>query len=136
MNAADGRGRHHQLHGLQPVLPVHDVDAAAAWLRDRLGFEIEFLIGSPARHGRVKLGDGSWGVPIYIHLSAADETPIQPCGELRLHVGHDLDSLHTMLVAEGVELLQPPTDQPWGLRECLLRGPDGHRLRLCAEVRT
>ena len=124
---------HHQLHGVQPVLPVPDVQAAADWFCRTLGFEIDFVHGEPVPvHGRVKLGDGSWGAPVYIHLSRS-EGPVQPCGETRLHVGHDIDGLHAHMLATGATVLQPPTDRPWGLREMLLETPGGHRLCLGAE---
>ena len=126
--------KHHQLHGLQPVLRVPDVAAAADWFVRVLGFELDFLIGEPvARHSRVKAGDGSWGVPIHIHLSRHDG-PIVPCGATRLHVGHDIDALHAHALAQGATVLQPPTDQPWGLREMVLQVPGGHRLVLGAEA--
>lgn len=123
----------HQLHGLQPVLPVADVAAAAAWLQEMLGFEIEFLHGTPAQHGRVRIV-GDWGAPVYIHLSLAATLPVQPCGEQRIHVGAGLDALCAHCRAAGGDIVLAPVDQPWGLREFVLCMPDGHRLRLCAEV--
>jgi uncharacterized glyoxalase superfamily protein PhnB len=128
-----GIGRRHELHGVQPVLPVPDVAAAADWYVRVLGFEVDFLIEEPPRYGRVKIGDFSWGAPIYIHL-VRDAGTIQPCGETRLHVGHDVDGLHVHVVAQGAEVLMAPTDQPWGLREIALRAPGGHRLVLGAEI--
>ena len=126
--------KHHQLHGVQPVLPVPDVAAAADWFVRVLGFEIDFLHGEPPHvHGRVKLGDRSFGDPIYIHLSRSAD-PIQPCGETRLHVGHDIDGLHAHVVAQGGVVLLPPTNQPWGLREIVVQAPGGHRLVLGAEI--
>lgn len=125
--------RHHQIHSVQPVLPVPDVAAAADWFCRVLGFELDFLHGEPVVHGRVKLGDRSNGDPVYIHLSRR-EGPIQPCGETRLHVGHDIDGLHAHIVSAGGTVLQPPTDQPWGLREMVVQGPSGHPLVLAAEV--
>jgi catechol 2,3-dioxygenase-like lactoylglutathione lyase family enzyme len=129
----DTLAQHHQIHGIQPVLPVPDVAAAADWFVRTLGFELDFLHGDPVVHGRVKLGDHSWGAPIYIHLSRSD-APIQPCGETRLHVGHDIDGLHAHAVVSGAAVLLPPTNQPWGLREMVLQGPAGHRLVLGAEI--
>ncbi len=123
--------RHHQLHGVQPVLPVPDVAAAADWFVRVLGFEVDFIMGAPD-HARVKLGDRSWGDPIYIHLSL-QHGPIQPCGQTRLHVGHDIDGLHQQVLAQGAMVLEPPVDQPWGLREFTVRAPGGHRLVLGAE---
>ena len=125
--------RQHQIHGVQPVLPVSDVAAAADWFCRVLGFELDFLHGEPAVHGRVKLGDRSFGDPVYIHLSRT-EGAIQPCGETRLHVGHDIDGLHAHVLANGGTVLLAPTDQPWGLREIVVQAPAGHRLVLGAEI--
>jgi len=124
--------RKHQLHGVQPVLPVPDVAAAAGWFSRVLGFDIDFLHGEPPVHGRVKLGDRSWGDPIFIHLSLS-EREIHPCGQTRLHVGRDIDGLHAHAVAAGATVLQAPVDQPWGLREFTLQAPGGHRLVLGGE---
>jgi hypothetical protein len=129
----DGLARKHQLHGVQPVLPVVDVAAAAAYFVEVLGFEIDFLYGEPPVHGRVRSGDGSYGAPIYIHLarSAPDDRPEV---ELRIHVGHDVDGLHAEYLRRGAQIEEAPVSRPWGLREFLLRTPDGHWLRFCAEA--
>lgn len=124
--------RIHQLHGVQPVLPVADVAAAAEWFCRVLGFDVDFLHGEPPVHGRVKLGDRSWGDPIYIHLSLA-EGEIRPSGQTRLHVGRNIDGLHAHAVRSGATVLQAPVDQPWGLREFTLQAPGGHRLVLGSE---
>lgn len=124
---------HHRIHGVQPVLPVADVDEAAAWFCRVLGFSIDFIHGTPGQHGRVRLGDRSWGDPVYIHLSL-EGGRVLPCGETRLHVGHDIDGLCRHVLAEGARVVMPPTDQPWGLREFVVVGPSGHRLRLAAET--
>ena len=128
-----GLARQHQIHGVQPVLPVADVQEAAAWFCRTLGFELDFLHGDPPLHGRVKLGDGSWGAPIYIHLSHRP-SPVHGGAEIRLHVGHDIDGLHRHVLACGAKVLQAPTDQPWGLREMVVEGPAGHLLVLGAEM--
>jgi uncharacterized glyoxalase superfamily protein PhnB len=123
----------HRIHGLQPVLPVVDVPGAVDWFCRVLGFSLDFSIGEPARYARVRLGDGSWGDSVYVHLQGTDSPPA-PCGETRLHVGHDIDGLHQHALAYGATLLLAPTDQPWGLREIVLEGPCGHRIRLGAEI--
>lgn len=127
-------GRKHQLHGVQPVLLVADVAVGAEYFRDVLGFEIDFLEGSPPVHGRVMKGDGSYGSPIYIHLAKAPPEELHPSGELRIHVGHDLDGLFAAYRARGVDVVFPPISQPWGLREFAVRDIDGHVLRFCAEA--
>ena len=127
-------GRKHQYHGVQPVLPVADVAASAEYLRDTLGFEIEFLEGDPPEHGRIKKGDGSWGQPVYIHLTRVDPEGVRPSGELRIHVGHDVDGLFAELCRRGVAVLFEPVSQPWGLREFAVSEINGHVLRFCGEA--
>jgi GNAT superfamily N-acetyltransferase/uncharacterized glyoxalase superfamily protein PhnB len=130
----DDLGRAHELHGVQPVLPVRDVAASAAWFRDVLGFDLDFLHGDPPVHGRVTKGDGTYGQPIYIHLTSAAPDAIRPSGELRIHVGRDLDGLFAAYRGRGVEVVLAPVTQPWGLREFAVRDPNGHVLRFCGEA--
>jgi len=130
----DNLARKHELHGLQPVLPVADVNASAAFFEEVLGFEVEFLVGTPATHGRVRTGDGSYGQPIFIHLGLADPSRFKPCGELRIHVGRELDALFTAYAARGAKVIAAPVTQPWGLREFVIAEPNGHLLRFCGEA--
>jgi catechol 2,3-dioxygenase-like lactoylglutathione lyase family enzyme len=126
-------GRKHQLHGVQPVLPVEDVAASARFFCDQLGFEIDFLEGDPPVHGRVMQGDGSYGSPIYIHLSKASGQEVRPSAELRIHVGRDLDGLFEAYQTLGVEVVFGPVSRPWGLREFAVRELNGNVLRFCGQ---
>ncbi len=122
----------HQLHGLQPVLPVTDIASSVRFYVEVLGLELDFLYGDPARYGRVRhTGDGS---PIYLHLSQLPAGERVAPAELRFHVGHDVDGLFAAYVARGVQVVAPPTTQPWGLREFDLHDPDGHLLIFGAEA--
>ncbi len=40
----------------------------------------------------------------------------------------DVDAAHHHLRDEGVDILAPPTDEPWGLREMWVADPDGVRI--------
>jgi len=42
----------------------------------------------------------------------------------------DVDERHAGLLAQGVEILKPPTTQPWGRRSVWLRDPDGNIVNL------
>jgi uncharacterized glyoxalase superfamily protein PhnB len=128
----DGLAKRHEIHGVQPVLPVPDLAAALDWYGRVLGFATDFVHGEPPAYARVRIGDHSWGDPVYLHLRLT-AAPITPCGETRLHVGHDVDGLHAHAVAQGAEVIEPPADRPWGLREMVLRAPGGHLIILGAE---
>jgi catechol 2,3-dioxygenase-like lactoylglutathione lyase family enzyme len=42
----------------------------------------------------------------------------------------DADAVHALCLERGLEVLWPPTDMPWGLRETHVRHPDGHVFRI------
>ncbi|MGH2959584.1 MAG: VOC family protein, partial [Solirubrobacterales bacterium] len=42
----------------------------------------------------------------------------------------NLDETFDKLQATGAEVVQEPTDQPYGLRDCSLRDPAGNLLRI------
>ncbi len=50
-------------------------------------------------------------------------------GKLLLAVG-DVDAEFERLQADGAEITQEPTDQPYGVRDCALRDPAGNEIRL------
>ena len=135
---ADDLGTRHQFHGVQPVLPVADAARAARYFCDVLGFELDFIAGEPPSYARVKhvpapgLGDA-----VYLRLWQVNAREPRPWrGEIVIHVGHDVDGLHAAYVKRGVDIVEPPTSQPWGLREFALREPDGHLLRFCGYLPT
>ena len=114
-------GTRHQFHGVQPVLPVEDVATSAAYFRDMLGFEVDFLDGDPPVHARVMKGDRTYGDPVYIHLTAAPPERVRPSGEIRIHVGHDLDG--PVVRADQCDVFG---DQPFRRRQSQTRlaGPE------------
>jgi catechol 2,3-dioxygenase-like lactoylglutathione lyase family enzyme len=42
----------------------------------------------------------------------------------------DVDERHKALLARGVDIVKPPTTQPWGRRSVWLRDPDGNIVNL------
>jgi len=42
----------------------------------------------------------------------------------------DLDRVFKRLVDAGADVLQEPTDQPWGVRDCAFRDPTGNLVRI------
>jgi len=42
----------------------------------------------------------------------------------------DLDGVFDKLQASGAEVMQEPTEQPWGARDCAVRDPAGNMVRI------
>ncbi len=63
----------------------------------------------------------------FLEVSGAAATPPARNVGLWLQV-RDVDAVHHELRGKGVDVLEPPTDQPWGLREMWIADPDGVRI--------
>jgi len=100
------------------VLQVPDVRAGLAWFRDALGFEVEpYEDGSEYGYAR---RDG-----VYVHLSV----PSPHLWTAYLYTD-DVEALHAELLERGAEVVQPPTDKVYGVRDLIVRGPGGHLLAI------
>jgi uncharacterized glyoxalase superfamily protein PhnB len=42
----------------------------------------------------------------------------------------DVDAAFARIQATGVDVLQEPTDQDWGMRDCAFRDPAGNTIRM------
>lgn len=117
---------------------VNDPDTSIDFYRDALGLEVRndvanegfrwITVGSPAQpdveivltnyvmtpnDGDVIAGLVAKGAMNGVHFHA-----------------DDLDEAFAKLVAAGAEVVQEPTDQPWGTRDCALRDPSGNMIRI------
>ena len=43
---------------------------------------------------------------------------------------HDLDATFAQLQGAGAEVVQEPTEQPYGIRDCAFRDPAGNLIRV------
>ena len=128
-------------------LPQDDPDAALAFYRDTLGFEVRNDVGYAGLRWITVGPPGQPGTSIVL------EPPAPPgCGltddERRAIVEMmakgsyaritlatpDLNETFTRLQASGTEIVQEPTDQPYGIRDCAVRDPAGNLIRI-SEVR-
>jgi catechol 2,3-dioxygenase-like lactoylglutathione lyase family enzyme len=118
---------------------VHDPDLALAFYRDTLGLELR---------NDVAKGDFRWitvgaasqpGVAIvltnYLNGSPADQDALAALiakGALNgVHFhSDDLDASFEKLRSSDAEIVQEPTDQPWGTRDCAVRDPSGNMIRI------
>lgn len=65
----------------------------------------------------------------FLEVSGQADRPAGPTVQLWLSV-RDVDAAYAGATAAGAAGLRPPEDEPWGLREAWLEGPDGERLCL------
>ena len=101
---------------LRPV----DYERSVAFYRDVLGLHTyrEWVTGTV-----LFLGGG------LLELSRSAGPVVDDKISLWLQV-RDVDAEFDRLAAAGVEVVEPPVDEPWGLREARVRDPDGLMLVL------
>jgi uncharacterized glyoxalase superfamily protein PhnB len=100
-------------------LPVSDVLAAAEFYTKKLGFEPAFTWGDPPTMAGVNLGR----TQIFLQQG----TP-NPKGCSVYFVVGDADELYEFQRANGVEIVEPPGDRPWGMRDYTIRDLYGYHL--------
>ncbi|GAA1491340.1 VOC family protein [Brachybacterium sacelli] len=123
-------------------LPHTDADAALAFYRDGLGFEVR---QDDAYDDMRWLRVGPPGQP---ETSIALHPPVLDPGvseeELRAVLSlmakgsyaiitlatDDVDALFDQMQAAGAEVVQEPTDQDYGVRDCAFRDPAGNLVRI------
>jgi uncharacterized glyoxalase superfamily protein PhnB len=69
---------------------------------------------------------GPWSVGPSLRL-VTTTSPITPV-TVSIDVGTEFDASYGRAVATGADVASAPVEQPWGMREFVLRLSDGHRL--------
>ncbi len=123
-------------------LPHTDADAALAFYRDALGFEVRNDVGYEGMRWITVGPAGQPGTSIVLHPPAADpgitdderRTILEliakgSYGAITLATD-DLDGLFGKLQASGADVVQEPTEQPYGVRDCAFRDPTGNLIRV------
>lgn len=122
-------------------LPHTDPEASLGFYRDLLGFEVRQDVGGgPMRW--ITLGPaGQPDVSLVLEPPAADPGVTEEERKLiaemmakgtyaRLVLAtRDLDDVFGRLKAGGAEIVQEPTEQPYGVRDCAFRDPAGNMIR-------
>ncbi len=123
-------------------LPHTDPDAALAFYRDLLGFEVRLDVGYEGMRWITVGPVGQPDVAIVLHPPAIDPgitederrviTEMMAKGTYGglLLASKDVDATFERLQAGDVEVVQEPTDQPYGVRDFALRDPSGNLLRI------
>jgi uncharacterized glyoxalase superfamily protein PhnB len=124
------------------MLPHDDPEAALAFYRDSLGFEVRNDVGSGTMRWITVGPPGQPGVSVVLHPPAVDpgitdeerrtvaEMMAKGTYGMLLLSTEDLDRTFDTLQATGAEVVQEPTVQPYGVRDCAVRDPAGNLLRI------
>ncbi|MEU1993497.1 VOC family protein [Nocardia gamkensis] len=123
-------------------LPHDDPDAALAFYRDLLGFEVRNDVGYEGMRWLTVGPVDQPGTSIVLHPPGADPgitdderrtiTEMMAKGTYGgiLLATKDLDGAFERLAAGDAEIVQEPTEQPYGVRDCAVRDPAGNLIRI------
>jgi catechol 2,3-dioxygenase-like lactoylglutathione lyase family enzyme len=125
--------------GLTPILNVSNMAESFAWF-EKLGWTKAWEWGDPPDFGGVTSGD----CQIFLCLNGQGgrgrsefTTTFGPDGSDAAEKGvwvsiwvEDVDAGHRHCVEQGLDVMWPPTDMPWNVREMHVRHPDGHVFRI------
>jgi catechol 2,3-dioxygenase-like lactoylglutathione lyase family enzyme len=123
-------------------LPHDDPDASLAFYRDALGFEVRLDVGKGTMRW-ITIGPvGQPDTSIVLYPPAANpgltdderraiaEMMAKGTYATLLLATKDLGDAFDRLQASDVDVVQEPTDQPYGIRDCAVRDPAGNLVRI------
>jgi len=125
----------------QSLLPHEDTDASLAFYRDTLGFEVRNDVEYGGMHW-LTLGppdQPDTSIVLYpIDAAGLTEEEHRVITEMMAKgtfaginlATKDLDATFERLQAGDAEVVQEPTNQPYGVRDCSFRDPAGTLIRI------
>ena len=123
-------------------LPHEDPEASLAFYRDTLGFEVRNDVGKGTMRWITVGPPDQPGTSIVLHPPAVDPgitdeerrtiTEMMAKGTygIILLATKNVDEAFAKVEASGAEVVQEPTDQPYGVRDCAFRDPAGNLVRI------
>ena len=123
-------------------LPHVDPEASLAFYRDALGFEVRNDVGYGGMRWLTVGPAGQPGTSIVLHPPGADpgvtDDERRTIAEMMakgtysgiLLASADLDGTFARLQDGIAEVVQEPTEQPYGVRDCAFRDPAGNMIRI------
>lgn len=123
-------------------LPHTDPEASLAFYRDTLGFEVRNDVGYNGMRWITVGPAGQPGTSIVLAPPAASpgvtdderrtiaEMMAKGTYAMLLLATRDLDGTFERLQGSDAEIVQEPTEQPYGVRDCAVRDPAGNMIRI------
>ena len=126
----------------QAMLPHTDPDASLAFYRDTLGFEVRNDVEYQGMHW-ITVGPASQpGTSIVLYptdaapgLTDDERRTIEEMMAKGTYASinlatPDVDGVFERVEGRDAEVVQEPTDQPYGVRDCAFRDPAGNMVRI------
>lgn len=123
-------------------LPHTDAEASLAFYRDALGFEVRKDVGYDGMRWITVGPEGRPDMNIVLTPPGADpgitDEERRTIAEMMakgtfaaiMLASNNVDATFERVQASGAEVMQEPTDQPWGARDCAFRDPAGNTVRI------
>ena len=123
-------------------LPQTDPDASLAFYRDALGFEVRLDVGQGTMRWITVGPPNQPDTSIVLHPPAVDpgitdderrtisEMMAKGTYGVLLLPSDDVDGAFERLTTHDLDVVQEPTDQPYGVRDCAFRDPAGNLVRI------
>jgi predicted enzyme related to lactoylglutathione lyase len=122
-------------------LPVEDPEESVKFYRDVVGLEVRMDVGSGKMRWVTVGSPAQPEVDIVLNppyanpnMSAEDNSAVADLMAKGLYASvvfwtDDLDATFERIEGTGADVLQEPTDQPYGVRDCAFRDPAGNTVR-------
>ena len=123
-------------------LPHEDPEESMAFYRDLLGFEVRLDVGAGTMRW-ITLGPADETATAVVLVPPAIDPGITPDERrtiaemmakgtyaMLMLATKDLDGAFAALKAGGAEIVEEPTEQPYGVRDCSVRDPAGNMIKI------
>ena len=123
-------------------LPHDDPDASLTFYRDALGFEVRNQVEYGGMHWNTVGSPDQPDVNLVLYPPGAEpgitDDERRTIAEMMakgtyasiMLATKDLEGTFDRVQATGAEVMQEPTEQPWGARDCAFRDPAGNTIRI------
>jgi uncharacterized glyoxalase superfamily protein PhnB len=123
-------------------LPHDDPEASLAFYRDAIGFEVRLDVGAGKMRWITVGPADDTATAIVLAPPAVDpgitdderrtiaEMMAKGTYAMLLLATKDLDAAFAKLKASGAEIVEEPTEQPYGIRDCSVRDPAGNMIKI------
>ena len=128
---------------IDPWIRVKNVGRSAEWYRRMLGFKVEMALPDAENPTFVRLTNGDVALMISdgsdamsgksapkATVKAIAARKAQRVVSFYFRVDDGVDALYRSVRRKGAKIVQPPTDQPYGERDIILKDPDGYDIEI------